>query len=216
MSSINTFPGGTDKKVRVNAIDPPKELHITGTGVTVTDNPGAGRYDIVITGGSANATPLAKSTATKSGNSSTKVFTIAHGMLTTPVFASVVPTSVDALGSFVTSWDATNITLTYSVPPPSNSNNLTYAWMAMDISGGGGSANASETKGVTAFSGNGSNNTFTIPHTLASTPSAVLVKCSSLPDGFTYTYNATNIIVTFPFPPPSGSGNVIFQWLAKA
>jgi hypothetical protein len=49
MSIQNTFSGGADKKVRVNAIDPPKELNITGSGVTVTDNPAQGRYDIVVT-----------------------------------------------------------------------------------------------------------------------------------------------------------------------
>jgi hypothetical protein len=245
VSSSNTFSGGVDRKVRVNGIDPSKELNISGTGVTVTDNPTLGRYDIVITAGSGgsvsdattstkgivqlatpssdttaghviqasdtrlsdtrtptthatthksggtdvikldelaattditalnvsisahgltpkapndatkfldgtgvwsvpagtggSATPLAKGTATKSGNSSTTVFTIAHGMSSTPVFAAVIPTSTDALGSYVTTFDATNITITYSVPPATATNNLTFEWFAMDASGGGGS-----------------------------------------------------------------------------
>jgi hypothetical protein len=142
--SSNTFSGGQDKKVRLNAIDPPKELHITGTGVTVSDNPSQGRYDILITGFSTATTPLAKGTATKSGNSSTKVFTIPHSMITPPVFAVVIPTSIDALGSFVTTFDATNITITYQVPPPATSaNNLTYEWFAMDVNGGGGNSPSS-------------------------------------------------------------------------
>jgi hypothetical protein len=244
VSSSNTFSGGVDRKVRVNGIDPAKELNISGTGVTVTDNPTLGRYDIVISGGGGgggsdattstkgivqlatpssdttaghviqasdtrlsdtrtptvhatthksggtdaikldelaattditslnvsiaahgltpkapndatkyldgtgvwsvpagtggSATPLAKGTATKSGNSSTTVFTIAHGMSSPPVFAAVIPTSTDALGSYVTTFDSTNITITYSVPPATATGNLTFEWFAMDASGGGG------------------------------------------------------------------------------
>jgi trimeric autotransporter adhesin len=244
-ASVSISGSNSDKKVRVNGVDPPKELNISGTGVTVTDNPSAGTYDIVISGGGGgsvsdattstkgivqlatpssdttaghviqatdtrlsdtrtptahasshksggtdaikldelaattditalnvsisahgltpkapndatkfldgtgvwsvpsgtggSATPLAKGTATKSGNSSTTVFTIAHGMSSTPVFAAVIPTSTDALGSYVTTFDATNITITYSVPPATATNNLTFEWFAMDASGGGGS-----------------------------------------------------------------------------
>jgi hypothetical protein len=244
-ASVSISGSNSDKKVRVNAIDPPKELNISGTGVTVTDNPGTGTYDVVITAGSGgsvsdattsikgivqlatpssdvttghviqasdtrlsdsrtptthaithksggidaikldelssptditslnvsisahgltpkapndatkyldgtgvwsvpagtggSATPLAKGTATKSGSGSTTVFTIAHGMSSTPVFAAVIPTSTDALGSYVTTFDATNITITYSVPPATATNNLTFEWFAMDASGGGGS-----------------------------------------------------------------------------
>lgn len=50
MSSFITYSNG-NRTVRVNAIDPPKELNISGSGVTVTDNPTLGRYDIVISGG---------------------------------------------------------------------------------------------------------------------------------------------------------------------
>lgn len=58
MSIQNTFSGGADKKVRVNGMDPSRELSITGPGVTVTDDPGTGTYDIFISasaGGSGEA-----------------------------------------------------------------------------------------------------------------------------------------------------------------
>jgi hypothetical protein len=58
MSIQNTFSGGADKKVRVNGMDPPRELSITGPGVTVTDDPSAGTYDIFVSaaaGGSGEA-----------------------------------------------------------------------------------------------------------------------------------------------------------------
>jgi len=75
---------------------------------------------------------IIRGVATKTGNGSTKVFTIAHGMSTTPTAYFVDPTSVDALGSFTRSVDATNITITYSVAPPSGTSNLTYTWVVMD------------------------------------------------------------------------------------
>src|SRR5690348_12295019 len=102
-SSTISF-AGSDTKVRVNSINPPKELNITGTGVTVTDNPAQGRYDISIPGG-VSTNPLAKGTATKSGDSTTKIFTFTHSMTNAPVFAVVVPESTDALGSYTTTWD---------------------------------------------------------------------------------------------------------------
>jgi hypothetical protein len=135
-SSTISF-SGSDTKVRVNAINPPKELNITGPGVTVTDNPTLGRYDISIPGG-VSTNPLAKGTSTKSGDSTTKIFTFTHSMTNPPVFAVVVPESTDSLGSYTTTWDSTKITITYPFAPPTGTNNLSYAWFAMDINGGGG------------------------------------------------------------------------------
>ena len=87
---------------------------------------------------------IIRGVSTKTGNGSTKVFTIAHGMSATPSAYFVHPTSVDALGSFILSVDATNITVTYSVAPPSGTSNLTYTWVVMD-SGTGSSLGEANT-----------------------------------------------------------------------
>jgi len=70
----------------------------------------------------------ASGTATFSGDGSTTTFTIAHGLSAAPTSFYVTPTSADAAGSFYLTADATNITITYSIAPPSGTNNLTYNW----------------------------------------------------------------------------------------
>lgn len=50
MSASVQFSSGPDTKVRVNAINPPKEINFTGNGVTVVDNTVDNRYDVTITG----------------------------------------------------------------------------------------------------------------------------------------------------------------------
>lgn len=70
-------------------------------------------------------------TSTQSGDASTKVFTIAHGLGALPDGAIVNHSSIDALGDFQTDVDATNITITYQVAPPSGTNNLSWIWMAV-------------------------------------------------------------------------------------
>lgn len=68
--------------------------------------------------------------ATQSGNGSTTVFNIAHGLYAAPLYADAKPYTTDSLGSFTTTSDATNVILTYSVPPPSGTNNLRWYWRA--------------------------------------------------------------------------------------
>lgn len=79
---------------------------------------------------------MSKGSATKSGDSSTTVFTIAHGMASTPASAYVMPSSVDALGEYQVDVDPTNITITYQVAPATGTNNLSYYWMAIQSTGG--------------------------------------------------------------------------------
>lgn len=79
---------------------------------------------------------ISKGSATKSGDASTKVFTIAHGMASTPVAVSVMPSSVDALGDYTTDVDSTNITITYQSAPPTGTGNLDYFWIAASAAGG--------------------------------------------------------------------------------
>ena len=70
-------------------------------------------------------------TSTRSGDSSTKTFTIAHGLPSTPSGVLVEANSTDAVGDFTWTFDATNITITYQIAPPSTtSSNLTWNWTA--------------------------------------------------------------------------------------
>ena len=96
-------------------------------------------------------------TIQRSGNAVLTSFTIAHGLTPTPEIFWVEPGSNDAFGHFERDIDATNITITYAVPPPSGSNNLIYNWSAGYIGGsaGGGSGGGFAAGGTIAKSGNG-------------------------------------------------------------
>jgi parallel beta-helix repeat protein len=69
-------------------------------------------------------------TATFSGNGSTKTFTIAHGLASTPTKVLVTAGSDAAKGDFYATADATNITVTYGTAPPSGTNNVVLNWYA--------------------------------------------------------------------------------------
>ena len=100
---------------------------------------GTGGYSVpAAASGLLDTGTLVRGVTNKSGNGSTKVFTIAHGFSGTPVSYLVNATSVDAFGAFTIAVDDTNITLTYQVAPPTGTNNLTYSWLVM--SSGSGSA----------------------------------------------------------------------------
>lgn len=71
-----------------------------------------------------------KGTSSKNGDASTTAFTIAHGLGSTPGYFTVNATSQDADSEFYLTADATNITITYSFPPPTGTGNLTYVWRA--------------------------------------------------------------------------------------
>jgi hypothetical protein len=66
----------------------------------------------------------------KSGNGTTTVFTIAHGLTSIPDVYFALPTNTAARGDISYSVDATNITLTYPIAPASGTNNLSYVWGA--------------------------------------------------------------------------------------
>jgi hypothetical protein len=68
--------------------------------------------------------------STQSGNASTKVFNIAHRLITTPTSARITAGSSDATGNPVVTFDATNVILTYPTAPPSGTNNLIWNWEA--------------------------------------------------------------------------------------
>jgi hypothetical protein len=68
---------------------------------------------------------------TQSGDGTTKVFNIAHGMGATPTTVIVDPALAEARGSYTRSVDGTNITVTYAIAPPNGSSNLSWFWMAI-------------------------------------------------------------------------------------
>jgi hypothetical protein len=67
-------------------------------------------------------------TSTQNGTGAQTVFTIPHGLGTTPAGAQVNAGSADARGPFHVSWDATNITVTYGAAPASGTNNVVLRW----------------------------------------------------------------------------------------
>lgn len=68
--------------------------------------------------------------STQSGNGSTTAFNIAHGCFGTPVDYDARPISGDAFGPYTLSIGSTNITITYTFPPPGGTNNLKWKWIA--------------------------------------------------------------------------------------
>jgi hypothetical protein len=102
------------------------------SGVNTEFLSGAGTWLVPGLGGGAGSIDLKCGVATGSGNGSTKVFNIPHGLGTTPTVAIVKANSINAFGEFVTTKDATNVTVTYQNAPPSGSSNLSYEWMVMD------------------------------------------------------------------------------------
>ena len=70
----------------------------------------------------------------KSGNAVSDTVTIAHGLATPPDIYFAFPLNEAARGSITYSVDATNIILTYPVPPATGTNNLSYVWGAGYVS----------------------------------------------------------------------------------
>lgn len=71
-----------------------------------------------------------KGTATKDGDGTTTAFSFAHGAGGTPGWFSVTPTSADAASDFSVTAGATDLTVTYTFPPPTGTSNLTFAFRA--------------------------------------------------------------------------------------
>jgi hypothetical protein len=67
---------------------------------------------------------------TKTSNGAVNPINIAHGLAKAPTYVNVLPQSSDALGSIVVTADATNIIVTYQVPPPTGTNNVILWWEA--------------------------------------------------------------------------------------
>jgi hypothetical protein len=100
----------------------------TNTGATYRFNGSA--WIIESGGGGGGGGFSAGGAIFKSGNGTTTVFTIAHGLTSTPDVYFALPTNTAARGDISYSVDATNITLTYPIAPASGTNNLSYVWGA--------------------------------------------------------------------------------------
>ena len=75
-------------------------------------------------------------TIQRSGDAIQTVFLIPHGLAPQPDLYWAEPTSDDGIGNRKVTIDATNIIVTYGVPPPSGSLNLTFHWVAGYINSG--------------------------------------------------------------------------------
>ena len=85
-----------------------------------------------IGGGGGGGGMAAGGSATGSGNASIMIFNIAHGLSPQPDLYWAHPASDDAWGNHKLSINATNIVITFAIPPPGtgSSNNLTFHWAA--------------------------------------------------------------------------------------
>lgn len=159
--AVNHRTGGSDV-IKINEFGAPT-ANIPATNSTVSANGtlpvlsgdtqqflnGQGTWSVpTITGGFSGN--IKGNIATASGNGTAKIFTIPHGLTTTPATAIVKANSINAFGEFSTTIDATNITVTYQNAPPSGTNNLSFQWIAMDPAAnaaGTGEANTYSTVG---------------------------------------------------------------------
>lgn len=70
-------------------------------------------------------------TAVRSGDSSTTIFTVTHGLGEIPTYTHVDPTTVAASADFTVNADSTSITIEYASPPPQGTENLEWSWAAV-------------------------------------------------------------------------------------
>ena len=67
------------------------------------------------------------------GTAAQTVFNIPHGLGITPDFISVQAASTDAFGSFTSTKTSSNIVITYQIPPPVGTSNVTFQWGAGEV-----------------------------------------------------------------------------------
>jgi hypothetical protein len=136
--------GTPDDNTDLNASTTKHGLLLKLSGNSTDFLTGQGTWAVPSGSGSGGGT--AGGTSTQSGDAVTTVFTIAHGLGETPNAVSVEPSSVDAIGDYQVDFDATNITITYQVAPPNDTDNLVWIWIASV--GGSGEANTYSNAGA--------------------------------------------------------------------
>ena len=168
--------------------------------------------------------------------------TLTNKTLTTPIISSIsntgtltLPTSTDTLVGRATTDTLTNKTINASNNTINDTSIATGDILVSNgtkfVRLGKGTTNQvlastattvawtsfnNETVGTATASGNGTGTTFNVPHSLGSVPYMALIACSSHSTAFTYTTDATNIVVVFVTAPPSGTNNVKFHWKVVA
>jgi hypothetical protein len=126
---IDTYWGAVSRVTDTTA-DPTNTIYLaSGSDPTVADS------TITHTGGTSRIIDPRRGAekagnSTQSGDGTTTVFNIAHGLFASPVWYSVQQTSDDAVGPWKTTVSSTNLTLTYPFPPRSGTNNLSWNWRA--------------------------------------------------------------------------------------
>ena len=95
---------------------------------------GTNWVNVTSSGGGSGGGFSAGGSITKSGDAVTSTFTIAHGLATAPDVYFAFPLNEAARGDIIYSVDATNITLTYPVPPAEEATILSYVWAAGYVS----------------------------------------------------------------------------------
>jgi hypothetical protein len=213
-------------------------------------------------------------TIAKSGNGTSNIISIAHGLTPQPEIFFALPLNDAARGIISYSVDATNINIAYPIAPASGSSNLSYVWGAgyvneaigftptsitellnktmsgddntfTDISpnslkdfvitaptldqvikyngtnwvnstspAGGGGGGGLAAGGSISLTGNATQKIFNIPHGLSSAPDLyfALPKSSFAQGSYTYSADATNIILTYAVAPPTGA--LDYVWAA--
>jgi len=149
----------------------------------------------------------------KSGDGTTKTFLLSHSLGTTPAAATVLADSEDASTDFwITGKTASDVEITYAAAPVPGSNNLEWNVLTNDGGGGGGTSGDSVTK-----NGDGTD-TFSLSHSLGSTPTAVVVVPSSedaSSDFWVSSKSSTAVEITYDVAPPAGTDNLSYEVIAR-
>ncbi len=143
-----------------------------------------------------------------SGDGSNTEFQIPHGLSSEPDVWQVTPNSEDATLISSVQADSSNLTVKFDSAPPSGTENVEFTWEA---------SQAGSLSGQFTFSGDGSKSEFDIPHGLGEKPSTWKIEAVS-PDAAQPSHavaDSSNITVVYDSPPPSGTNNIVLNWIAK-
>lgn len=163
-------------------------------------------YDIITRGSQSGTIAISKS-----GDGSTRKFSLSHMLDETPEVAHATATSSEASTDFwISGKNSSAVEITYAAAPPSGNNNLTFNLLALPSDAAG---TTTETK-----SGDDSTTTFTLSHPLGSTPEVAYVSPSTedaSTDFWISNKTSTTIDITYAAAPPSGTENLGYDILVK-
>ena len=145
-----------------------------------------------------------------SGDASTTVYTLSHGIGAVPVGLVVSPLSPQARGDFDISGNASGIFVTYPIAPASGTVRLSWLAGPSTLASISGSLMHA---GLFAGSGNNVTTLYTLSHGLGTVPSTVLVNEASPQARGLYDVsgNASGLFVTYTSPPASGTVRLYWQ-----